>query len=78
MGTQSGMDASGIAPTCPNPTIPMLSIERLCPLGAQSSAFTFPNHKIKRYRGTDSYVFNNCSSRCEGHQSFISEKRKNE
>jgi len=52
MGTQTGMDASGIAPTCPNPTIPMLSIERLCPLGAQSSVFTFPSHKIKRYRRT--------------------------
>ncbi len=47
------MDASGIAPTCPNPTIPMLSIERLCPLGAQSSVFTFPSHKIyKVYRRT--------------------------
>jgi hypothetical protein len=46
------MDASGIALTCPNPTIPMLSIERLCPLGAQSSAFTFPIHNIKRYRRT--------------------------
>jgi len=52
MGTHRGMDASGIAPTCPNPTIPMLSIERLCPLGAQSSAFTFPSHKIKRNRRT--------------------------
>jgi hypothetical protein len=52
MGTQTGMDASGIAPTCPNPTIPMLVIERLCPLGAQSSAFTFPSHKIKRCRRT--------------------------
>jgi len=41
MGTQTGMDASGIAATCPNPTIPMLLIER-----AQSSAFTFPSHKI--------------------------------
>jgi hypothetical protein len=52
MGTQTGMDASGIAPTCRNPTIPMLSVERLCPLGAQSSAFTFPSHKIKWYRRT--------------------------
>jgi len=52
MGTQTGMDASGIAPTCPNPTVPMLSIERFWPLGAQSSAFTFLSHKIKRSRRT--------------------------
>jgi hypothetical protein len=59
METQTGMDASGIAPICPNPTKPMLSIERLCQLRAQSSAVTFPSHKIKRCRRTA----NNCSSR---------------
>jgi hypothetical protein len=52
METQTGMDASGIAPICPNPTMPMLSIERFCQLGAQSSAVTFPSHNIKRYRRT--------------------------
>jgi hypothetical protein len=52
METQTGMDASGIAPICPNPRMPMLSIKRFCQLGALSSAVTFPSHKIKRYRRT--------------------------
>jgi hypothetical protein len=50
MGTQTGMDAYGIAPTYAKPTILIFSIERLCPLGAESSVLTFPSRKIKRYR----------------------------
>jgi hypothetical protein len=52
MGTQTGMDASGFAPTCPNPTIPMLLIERLCPLGARVQHLLFQATKFKRYRRT--------------------------
>jgi hypothetical protein len=51
MGTQTGMDASGIAPTCPNPTIPMLLIERLCPLG--SSEFSIFFSKLQNLKGIE-------------------------
>jgi hypothetical protein len=51
MGTQTGMDASGVAPTCPNPTIPMLSIERLCPLG--SSEFSIYFSKPQNLKGIE-------------------------